>query len=69
MVPGDPRKPGETSGLRLGTPACTTRGFKEREMREVSDLIALAAEDIDRYKNEITARVAALCEKYPVYPE
>ena len=69
MVPGDPRKPGETSGLRLGTPACTTRGFKEPEMREVADLIALAAEDIGRYGDEITGRVAALCEKYPVYPE
>lgn len=66
-VPMDPRGPQETSGLRLGTPAVTTRGFREEEMREVGELIVAGALDFDSRRDEILRRVAALCEKSPIY--
>ena len=68
-IPFEPRSPFVTSGLRLGSPALTTRGFKEDDMREVADIIALVLNnpnDEDK-KNQARARVAALCEKYPLY--
>jgi len=68
-IPFEPRSPFITSGLRLGSPALTTRGFKEDDMREVANIIALVLdnpEDEDK-KIEARARVAALCEKYPLY--
>ena len=67
MVPGDPRKPAETSGLRLGTPAVTTRGFKEEEMREIGKLICDAADDFDGKRKEIQDKVADICERFPIY--
>ena len=67
MVPGDPRKPSETSGVRLGTPAVTTRGFKEAEMREVGELICEAVLDFEPKRKEIKERAAALCERFPIY--
>ena len=68
-IPFEPRSPFVTSGLRLGSPALTTRGFKEDDMREVADIIALVLDnptDEDK-KIEARERVAALCKKYPLY--
>ena len=66
-VPNDPRPPQETSGIRVGTPAVTTRGFREPEMREVGELIAMTANDYDRARKEVPERVRALCERFPIY--
>ncbi len=66
-IPGDTRGALETSGVRLGSPAVTTRGFKEADMAEIGELIALAVRDYDAKKDEIYARVDALCKKYPIY--
>ena len=68
-IPFEPRSPFVTSGLRLGSPALTTRGFKEDDMREVGNIIALVLDnptDEDK-KVEARERVAALCKKYPLY--
>lgn len=68
-VPNDPEKPTVTSGLRIGSPVLTTRGMKEAEMEEVMDCIA----DIIRRKEnaieDVKKRVAALLERFPIYPE
>jgi len=66
-VPADPRGADETSGIRLGSPAVTTRGFKEEEMREVGRLICMAAFDFKDKRREILERVAALCGRFPIY--
>ena len=66
-VPNDPRPPQETSGIRVGTPAVTTRGFREEEMREVGALIALTANDPVRARREVPERVRALCDRFPIY--
>ncbi len=66
-VPQDPKGPKETSGLRLGTPAVTTRGFKEAEMKEVGELICKATFDFENSRSEILDRVAALCSRFPIY--
>ncbi len=66
-IPNDPEKPFVTSGIRLGTPAATTRGLKEEDFTEVGKLIALCVKDFDSKKDEIKQRVAAICEKYPLY--
>ena len=66
-IPGDTSSPMETGGLRLGSPAVTTRGFKEDDMRETAKLIRLAATDFEASSAEITERVRVLCGKYPVY--
>lgn len=68
-IPFEPRSPFVTSGLRLGSPALTTRGFKEADMKEVADIIALVLDNPsdEGKKIEARARVAALCEKYPLY--
>ena len=70
-IPFEPLSPFVTSGLRLGSPALTTRGFKEDDMREVAGIIALALTHLDsaEAKEEARARVAALCRKYPLYEE
>ena len=67
MIPGDHRSPSETSGIRVGTPAVTARGFKEADAREVGTLLAMAAQDFDSKKTEIVERVDALCKKFPLY--
>ena len=70
-IPFEPLSPFVTSGIRLGSPALTTRGFKEAEMKEVADIIALVLdhpEDAAK-KDEAKRRVAALCEKYPLYED
>lgn len=68
-IPFEPRSPFVTSGLRLGSPALTTRGFKESDMKEVADIIALVLNNPtdEGKKIEARQRVAALCEKYPLY--
>ena len=67
MVPDDPRKPAETSGVRLGTPAVTTRGFKEEEMRQVGRLICDAVTNFSEKRKEIQEAVADLCGRFPIY--
>ncbi len=66
-IPFDTQKPFVTSGIRLGTAAVTTRGFVEEDLVEVGNLIALTLKDFDANKDEVVARVAALCAKYPLY--
>lgn len=66
-IPFDPEKPFVTSGIRLGSPAVTTRGFNEDDMAEVGKIIKLAAEAKEGSEEEAMARVKALCEKYPLY--
>jgi glycine hydroxymethyltransferase len=66
-VPGDPRSPFQTSGLRVGSPAVTTRGFKEEDMDKVAEYIALAATDFEGKAAYIRDGVAELTAKYPVY--
>ena len=68
-VPNDPRPPMVTSGLRLGTPASTTRGFKEREIRELAGWIADILDDMDNEKliASTKEKVLAVCKKFPVY--
>ncbi len=68
-IPFEPLSPFVTSGLRLGSPALTTRGFKEEDMKEVGEIIAMVLEDVENesVKEEARKRVAALCEKYPLY--
>ena len=66
-IPGDPLSPFVTSGLRLGTPAVTTRGLDEREMREIARDIRLAAVDFENKAEEIRASVASLCAKHPLF--
>ena len=66
-IPGDTRPPMETSGIRIGTPAVTTRGFKEEEMKIVGDLILKSIYDFDMSRGEILSTVDELCTKYPLY--
>lgn len=69
-IPFDPASPFVTSGVRLGTPALTTRGLKEDDMKEIAAIIATVLQNPeDAAKHQDAAkRVAALCEKYPLYP-
>lgn len=69
-IPNDPASPFVTSGIRLGAPAATTRGFLEEDFREVSRIIGLVLSNPGKEaaQKEAAARVAALCEKYPLYP-
>ena len=66
-IPNDPESPFVTSGIRIGTPAVTTRGFKEEDMRVVARMIKLAATDFDNSADLIRAEITKLCEKYPLY--
>ena len=66
-IPFDPQKPFVTSGIRLGTAAVTTRGFKEDDMREVAAIIGITLKDFENKADEARARVDALCAKYPLY--
>ena len=68
-IPFEPRSPFVTSGIRLGSPALTTRGFCEEDMREVARIIAcvLDAPTDETRRTETRSRVAALCAKYPLY--
>ena len=66
-IPFDTQKPFVTSGIRVGTAAVTTRGFKEEDVVEVGKLISLTLKDFEKNKAEVMDRVKALCEKYPLY--
>tara|TARA_B100000676_G_scaffold87356_1_gene87233 strand:+ start:216 stop:1472 length:1257 start_codon:yes stop_codon:yes gene_type:complete len=70
-VPNDPQSPFITSGLRIGTPASTTRGFKEAEVTQVAGWICDVIEDIDneRVINEVKEKVIELCSRFPVYSD
>lgn len=66
-IPRDPQSPFVTSGLRIGTPAVTTRGFKEPEMKLIAGWIIDVIRDFENSKDRISAEVQALCEKFPIY--
>ncbi|MBQ8623846.1 MAG: serine hydroxymethyltransferase [Oscillospiraceae bacterium] len=66
-IPNDPESPFITSGIRIGTPAVTTRGFKEEEMKLIAGWISDIINDFDGNKERITEEVIALCEKFPIY--
>ena len=66
-IPNDPQSPFITSGLRVGTPAVTTRGFGVTEMKIIAKIMKKVAVDFEGTKDECTAEVAALCEKFPLY--
>ncbi|MBE6601571.1 MAG: serine hydroxymethyltransferase [Ruminococcaceae bacterium] len=66
-IPNDPEKPFVTSGIRVGTPAVTTRGFKEAEMKMIAKWMRDVAVDFEGNRERVTQEVAALCKKYPLY--
>jgi glycine hydroxymethyltransferase len=66
-IPNDPQSPFVTSGIRVGTPAVTTRGFKEPEMEKIAEFIYLAATDFDNKADYIRAGVNELCAGFPLY--
>lgn len=66
-IPMDPASPFVTSGLRVGTPAVTTRGFKEDEMKLIAGWLKDTAEDYENTKERVSAEVTELCSKYPIY--
>lgn len=66
-IPNDPKSPFVTSGIRLGSPAVTTRGFKEEDMVEIAELITMVINDFEANKAEVAKRVQALCDKHPLY--
>lgn len=68
-IPGDPEKPFVTSGLRIGTPAITTRGMKEDDMRVIADCIADIIDKGEDAIADVSARVIALCDAHPIYTE
>ncbi|MGI6298013.1 MAG: serine hydroxymethyltransferase [Saccharofermentanales bacterium] len=67
-IPFDPEKPFITSGIRLGTPAVTTRGLNTADMDEIAELITLTLNEYPASKDAVIERVAALLERYPLYP-
>jgi len=68
-IPNDPQSPFVTSGIRLGTPAVTTRGMKEEDMRQIARAISLALEDLDKNREEVLGIVDELCKRYPLYDQ
>ncbi len=66
-VPNDPRSPFVTSGVRIGTPAVTSRGMKEEDMEKIAELIWLTATDFENQADNIRSEVEKLCAKYPIY--
>jgi len=66
-IPDDPQSPFVTSGIRLGTPAVTTRGFKEAEMDIIAECVYLTATDFEASADKIRGMVNAMCAKYPLY--
>lgn len=66
-IPYDTQKPTVTSGIRIGTPAVTSRGMKEEDMKEIARLIKLVINDFDNSAEQVRQKVAALCKKYPLY--
>ena len=68
-IPNDPESPRVTSGLRVGTPAVTSRGFGVSEMKMIAKWIKRVVVDFDNSKDQITDEVVSLCNKYPIYEE
>ena len=66
-IPNDPEKPFVTSGIRVGTPAVTSRGFKEEEMKMIAKWMRDVAVDFEGNRERVAAEVSALCAKYPLY--
>lgn len=66
-VPNDPQSPFVTSGIRIGTPAVTTRGLVEADMDKIAEFIYLAVTDFENKADEIRAGVTEICNKYPLY--
>ena len=66
-IPNDPEKPFVTSGIRVGTPAVTTRGFKEPEMVKIAQWMGRVARDFESCKDQVGAEVDALCKQFPIY--
>ena len=66
-IPNDPQKPALTSGVRNGTPAVTTRGLKEEDMRVIGECIYLTAKDFEGNKEKVRGMVNEICAKYPLY--
>lgn len=66
-IPFDKQKPSVTSGIRIGTPALTTRGMKEADMKEIAGLIRLTLTDYENSADKVRNSVAGLCRKYPLY--
>ncbi|MBQ4320961.1 MAG: serine hydroxymethyltransferase [Oscillospiraceae bacterium] len=67
MIPGDPEKASVTSGLRLGSPAATARGFVEADMRKIAEFIYLTAVDFEKNADAVRAGVAEICGRLPLY--
>jgi glycine hydroxymethyltransferase len=68
-IPNDPEKPFVTSGVRVGTPAVTSRGMTEAEMRVIGKCIAMTAADFEANADKVRESVADLCRRFPLYPE
>ena len=66
-VPNDPRSPFVTSGVRIGTPAVTSRGLVEEDMEKIAELIYLIATDYENQLEYVRGEVAKICDKYPIY--
>lgn len=66
-IPNDPESAARTSGIRVGSPAVTTRGFVEEDMKQVAKLIYWTASDFEHRADDIRSEVEALCKKYPIY--
>ena len=66
-MPNDPASPFVTSGIRIGTPAVTTRGLKEEDMKTIAKLIKMTVTDFDTKADEIREAVNEICGKYPLY--
>ena len=66
-VPNEPRSPFVTSGVRMGTAAVTTRGFKEDDMDKIAEFITMVTEDFEGNADAVRAGVTELCNKYPLY--
>jgi len=68
-IPNDPRSPFVTSGVRIGTPAVTTRGMKEEDMKVIAECLYDVATDFENKKDAVSKKVAALVAKYPIYQD
>ena len=68
-IPNDPEKPFVTSGVRIGTPAVTSRGLGKDDMVKLAELIGLCATDFEATADYLRGEVTAICEKYPIYNE
>ena len=66
-IPNDPEKPFVTSGIRVGTPAVTSRGFKEPEMAKIAHWMGLIARDFEGSRKQVRSEVDALCSQFPIY--